>query len=260
MAWDSTPSTSSSSTSSNSRKKVAVIIPHTGWLHTEFIQRTLIPLIAPVDFCEKIPMLSKAYGITVGRNEGVLNAIQAGCDYILWVDSDMVLESVGTKKEKRINPETKKEEEVIVPYQTTDPNLALKAFFEFMENNPDVKVMSGLYRAKKKEGFPYAAWAEITEGEQKGKYITYTDFKDGNLIPVDAIGLGFCLMKTEPLKKMGDRDWFIWNMGSDLSEDFYLCKKLRESGTQIFLYTDIRLSHFGDLCVKSNGEVRVREA
>lgn len=256
MAWDNTESISSSA---NTKKKVAVVIPHTGWLHTEFIQRTLFPLILPVAFCEKIPMLSKAYGITVGRNEGVLNAIAAGCDYILWVDSDMIVESVGTKKIKRVNEQTKQEEEVIVPHETTDPNIALKAFFDYMERTPDVKVMSGLYRAKKKEGFPYAAWAEVTEGEQKGKYVSYTGFQEGNLIPVDAIGLGFCLMKIEPLKKMGNRDWFVWNMGSDLSEDFMLCKKLREGGTQIFLYTDVRLSHIGDLVVRTDGTVRTRE-
>lgn len=255
MAWENTQPISSSI---NGKKKVAVVIPHTGWLHTEFIQRTLFPLILPVDFCEKIPMLSKAYGITVGRNEGVRSAIEANCDYILWVDSDMIVESVGTKKEKQKN-EKGEEVEVIVPSPTTDPNLALKGLFDYMEKMPDVKVMSGLYRAKKKEGFPFAAWGEVLEGEGKGKYVSYTAFKDGNLIPVDAIGLGFCLMKVEPLKAMGKKDWFVWNNGDDLSEDFMLCKKLRDAGTKIFLYTDIRLTHFGDLAVRSDGVIRVRE-
>ena len=255
-AWETSETITSTA---NARKKVVIGIPHTGYLHTEFIQRTLFPLILPIDFCEKIPALSKAYSITVARNEIVKMAIDVNADYILWVDSDMILESVGVKKESVKDEKTGEVKEVVVPVPTTDPNVALRAFFDFMERTPDVSVMSGLYRAKKKEGFPYAAWGEIKEGEAKGKYLPYESFQGGNLIPVDAIGLGFCLMRVEPLKKLGDKDWFTWSMGADLSEDFALCKKLREDGTPIHLYTDVRLSHQGDIFVKTDGSIRVRE-
>lgn len=243
MAWENTPTTISSG---NIQKKVAICMPHTGWLHTEFVERTYIPLrLFPVPFCSKFPISSKAYGVTVARNSLIDEAIKNNCDYILWVDTDMIVESVGKNDKGE-------------PFPTTDPNLALKTLFDIMEKEPDVNMLSGLYRAKKKEGFHYAAWLKVQEKPQVG-YLPIGEFS-GNFIEVDAVGMGFCIERLAPLKD-AKKPLFLWDHQDEPSEDFSHCALLSKiTGKRIHVFTDIRLSHIADAVLKSDGSFRVREA
>ena len=254
MAWETTPTTVSGG---NTLKKVAICIPHTGWLHTEFNERTYIPLrVFPVTFCNKIPISSKAYSVTVARNSLIDEALKLECDYALWVDTDTIIESVGKKEieEKLPDGTTTK---TMVPFETNDPNVALKTLFDIMEQHPDINLLSGLYRAKKKEGFTYAAWLRVQENPTGYKPIG--EFS-GNFFEVDTVGMGFCLERLAPLKNV-KKPLFVWDHQDEPSEDFMHCELLKKvTGKKVHIFSDVRITHGGDLFLKSNGDVRTRQA
>lgn len=244
MAWEEVPTISSSS--QNTLKKVAICIPHTGFMHTEFIERTYNPIrLLPVPFCTKIPISSKAYGVTVARNSLIDEALKQECDYLLWVDTDMIVESIGKKDGGE-------------PFLSNDPNLALKTLFDIMEAHPEVNILSGLYRAKKKEGFHYAAWLKVQDTPKLG-YLPIGEFS-GNFIEVDAVGFGFCLERLAPMKDQ-KKPLFMWNHQDEPSEDFMHCALMTKiTGKRINVFTDVRLSHISDVVLKSDGTFRTREA
>jgi len=200
---------------------IAICLPHTGMLYSEFVQRTWLPLMTQQDWCIKKVFMCKSYGLPLARNILVENALKSGADYILFVDSDMI-------------PET-----------PSDPNMALRILYEC--NAP---VVSALYRVKKKEGYTYAMWLK----DPKGRGYVAVEKWTGNYIKVDAVGLGFCLIKTEVFEKM-DKPYFHWELQDEISEDFYFCEKVKKLGYTIRVMTDVRFSHIGIFKVTSDGKI-----
>jgi GT2 family glycosyltransferase len=142
--------------------------------------------------------------------------------HILWLDTDSICE------------------------EPSDPNEALRRLLWC-----NVPVVSGLYRAKKKGGvYPYAMW--LKSKTQEG-YEAITGWT-GNWLKVDAIGLGFCLMRREVFEKVPP-PWFVWKSSDGPSEDFAFCEKLIENGYEIKVFTDVKLSHAGMMKVKTDGSV-----
>jgi GT2 family glycosyltransferase len=116
-------------------------------------------------------------------------------------------------------------------------------------------VASGLYRAKQKTGFHYAAWVKNPRGEG---YFPIQGWTAGsNWIKVDAIGLGFCLLKREVFERI-PHPWFKWDKPAP-SEDFYFCEQLIKYGYEIRVLTDVKCSHIGTLKVHHDGTISTLE-
>jgi len=199
---------------------IAILLPHTGNLPSEFVEKTWGPLrFKSVEWCDKLPLMCRVPSLPLARNILAQKALDAGVDYLFWIDSDHVFEK----------PE--------------DPNEALK--FLYLCDSP---IVAGLYRAKQKTGFGYAAWIRVREG--------YTPIQEwtGNFITVDVTGLGCCLIKREVFEKI-PKPWFSWEREDAVSEDFYFFEKAKEVGYEVKIFTDVRLSHIGTLKVKIDGEV-----
>jgi hypothetical protein len=112
----------------------------------------------------------------------------------------------------------------------------------------DAPIVSGLYRARQRQGFNYAAWKKVKEG-----YVPIESWT-GNFITVDVVGLGMCLCKREVFEKV-PYPWFQWIEESP-SEDFFFLEKAAKFGFKTFVFTEVRGSHIsGMLKVKSNGTV-----
>lgn len=215
-------------------------------MSTEFVMQTLLPLYAPVPFCDKIPLLASSYSVVHSRNTLVQQALDQKADYILWIDSDMVVDSVGTKQVVETSTDGKQQTKV-VPAKTTDPNLALKALMD-----SSAPFASGLYKAKQQTGFNNAMWKKVADR-------SYTPIMDwtGNWIEADVVGLGFTLTRREIYEKM-PKPWFHWDMPDEISEDFYFCEKVRALGYQIRVFTDLRLRHLGEFGLNPDGSIDVR--
>lgn len=207
------------------KPKVYVCIPHTGEVTMEWAYRTLVPLCIQVPWCDKELRMSRGIPVNLSREEmvkGVLEDPEA--THVLFVDSDSVCE----------NP--------------TDPNEALRILLSL--NEP---IVSGLYRAKQRTGFNNAMWVEGVDAEGNQGLIPIREWT-GNWLQVDAIGLGFALIKREVFERVA-RPWFPWELGGR-SEDFEFCRKVIQAGFKVNVFTDVRVSHIGLLKVMTDGSVK----
>ena len=87
----------------------------------------------------------------------------------------------------------------------------------------------------------------LYEGEP-GKYTTKTNYKDGDLVEVDACGTGCVLTNMQVFYKIKP-PWyeFIPNpdkeKGGMIGEDIGMCIKLKKAGYKIFVDTSIKITH-----------------
>lgn len=201
------------------------------------------------DWCDKFPLMSRGYSLPFARNTLVVEALKTKCTHIFWIDSDIVLENIGNGIP---NPQAPNDQTKNTP--VTDPNIALRILYD-----TNMPIVSGLYRAKQKGGFGFAAWVKVQDKSQpRGWGYAPIASWNGNLVQVDVVGLGFCLIKREVFEKMKP-PWFKWDMPDEVSEDFSFLQKAKEAGFDTHLFTDIKLRHLGDLAVNWNGTFSVRD-
>jgi len=206
--------------------RVAICIPHTGSVTLEWVETTYGPLrFVPVSWCVKNIFLGRGKPLATQREMLVEGALNWGCTHVLFIDSDNVVET------------------------PADPNEALRLLLEC--NAP---IVSGLYRAKKPEGFMYCMWNEHPTENLMHVIESWT----GNWIQPDLIGIGFCLIRREVFEKV-PKPWFKWDKPTP-SEDFYFIKKARQEGYVVNVFTDVRSSHIGTLAVTTDGEIRTLRA
>ena len=78
-----------------------------------------------------------------------------------------------------------------------------------------------------------------------------------NWFPVDVTGLHFCLIKREVFEKV-PKPWFHWDEESP-SEDFFFFEKAAKAGYGVRIFSEVKLSHLGELKVLSSGKVTTRD-
>lgn len=209
---------------------IAVGIPYNNW-EVEFTEKVYTRLKhVPLDFANKTMFLSHAPSLPVARDALVSQALSVNADYIFFIDTDNVFEI----------PE--------------DPNHALKILYQCMNKDPnskDAKIVSGLYRAKQKVGFNYAAWMKVQD-KDKG-YVPIQSWT-GNWLQVSVVGMGCCLIDMKIFKEV-PRPWFRWDTFDDVSEDFYFFEQALKYGYKVNVFTDVKLSHIGKLKVKCDGTI-----
>lgn len=200
--------------------RIAICIPYTAEVTMQWAYQSLGPLLyVPLGWCEKTPKMCRGLPLNVARDELVRLALEdSKVTHLLWVDTDNIAES------------------------PNDINEALKALYQC-----NVPIVSGLYRAKQREGFSYAAWIDAKLSDRIG--FVAIDQWSGNFIKVDTIGFGFCLIKREVFEKM-PKPWFPWSVPSP-SEDFNFCINARKMGYDINVLTDVKIGHIGQLYISS---------
>jgi 2-polyprenyl-3-methyl-5-hydroxy-6-metoxy-1,4-benzoquinol methylase len=144
------------------------------------------------------------------RNELVRDALADGMDFILFLDSD-----------------------IIMPKGAID---------KLVDMNTDVA--SGLYFAK---GKPYLPVARVLKD---GKHFFLEDFEYNQIIDVQGVGMGMCLIKADVFKNIKypyfKFDWV--ENGSEhyqVAEDLYFCDQAKNAGYSIKLNTGVVLEHEG---------------
>lgn len=142
------------------------------------------------------------------RNIMAKNMLDNGSDYLFFIDSDMVL-----------------------------PNGALE-----MLVNHDKDIVSGLYFHKKA---PYAP--VMYEANEKGTYDCILDYPEKQLITVDGVGMGVCLIKRKVFEKLGSKCFDVLAESDKHpvlnGEDFAFCYRAKEAGLEIHVDTGIQAMH-----------------
>jgi GT2 family glycosyltransferase len=153
------------------------------------------------------------YNIDDVRNKISDYAIKEKYDYVLFVDSDMVL-----------------------PEETLN---------KLLSSNKEIS--SGLY--VKKNDSKVIPVAMIKEPGREPRNLTREEVLDKGTIEVDAVGFGCVLVKTEVLLKVGYPQ-FQYKQGPETkmttSEDIDFCLKAKYRNYRIFLMTDLVIGHIGN--------------
>lgn len=211
--------------------KIAIAIPYNGKWEPEWVERIYGPLRwKPTNWCNKVVFYCKVPSLPVARGTLVDQALQTNCDYLWFLDNDMIFES------------------------PTDPNETLNMLYQCINKDPnskDGKIVSALYRAKQKQGFNYAMWMRVNE-----KGFAPISQWTGNWLRVDVTGLGCTLIDTNVFRNI-PKPYFRWESQNDVSEDFYFFELAAKFGYSTYVFTDVRLSHLGNLKVKTDGTIVV---
>ena len=189
-------------------------------------------LIVPDD-CETILKVVHSYNVADGRNELVDIMFNEGCDYIFFVDSDVILPpnalmglygmdwyfSVGTY-----------------------PRKELKTIKAQIENDETVPTTLYFHEDRNKEAYhPF--------------YLPFSELEEGKIIPVDCCGLGCALIRSDLFEKI-DKPYFFFahegdpsdpeNKGYCHGEDMYFCRKVIQAGIQIWAHGSVLCGHIGN--------------
>lgn len=151
------------------------------------------------------------------REQLAEKALQAGADYILWVDADM-----------RFPPD---------------------ALVRLLLHDKD---MVGINYSKRGLPAEFVATKHVDweTDEESEKCVTRSD--STGLESVDAIGFGLVLMRTHVFKRLAsERPWFWYEMKGygHIGEDVYFCRLVKEAGLDIYVDHDLsrECSHIGSL-------------
>lgn len=210
-----------------SEPKYGLIIPHEK--HVSFKWATKFrTLNIPGSY---IIASNSGASIAAARNSAVKEALDKGCKYLFFLDSD------------------------IIP----DPSIIQ----QLEENGLDV--VSGLYFTRDDDSGP-AAWAYK---DSDGGLVRLTNApSDDAILQVDAVGLGCCLVHRRVFSDM-EEPYFKWTRGLEehpwdlsethdkigVSEDFYWCHKvLTETEYNIYLDMKARAMHEMNVVLDSDGD------
>jgi len=203
------------------KPEIALCIPHQTIVSMEWTMAFRHLQLPPHKY-----FLNRGMPIDIARETMVRSALKdSNIKYILFLDTDVVVEPDSFK--------------------------TLIAIAE--EKN--LSIVSGLYWARKKEDKPTpAAWKIIN---REGNLIKYAPvlidehIKKGNIIEVDATGLGFTVIKRhifEDLDRKGVKPYFEWGLGRNnlpqISEDFlFYLRCIDHLGIHPFVACSIRGHH-----------------
>lgn len=151
----------------------------------------------------------QSYSIDASRNLIVEHALEIGYDYIMWIDSDMIL-----------------------PKDT---------LVKLMAHDKDI--VSGVYRHKLLFGEHVVAKRFVPDKKDTYADLTIKEIQATNeLIEIDGVGFGCVLTKVDIFRHI-KKPWFSYtpNMG----EDIYFCRKAQKAGYKVWLDTSIICDHIG---------------
>jgi glycosyltransferase involved in cell wall biosynthesis len=175
---------------------------------------------------ELIDFTSHRTGIDNFRNSAALMALETECDYLYFIDDDMVL----------------------------SPN----TFGSLLKADKDVVMAQTFIRT-----YPFDPMYFTFQNREDGQFglASMKDWEDNvpsdGLIKVDAIGCACVLIKTEVLKKMSP-PYFVTTPGI-CTEDVYFCMKMKEMNEFCSIYVDTKVPTFHMMEPEFVGAPNVKE-
>lgn len=190
-------------------KKTLIAVPCMDQVAAQFAQ-SLAQLRKPGECAVAFQIGSLVY---TSRDALSQIAINQNCDYIFWLDSDMIFV-----------PET------------------LEYMMKELEEK-DLDFLSGLYFRRTHPFSPV-----LFDGlEIKNGICLWTEWKDlpEGLLEIGGCGFGCVLMKTEMLVAVQARFNAMFTPMSGVGEDLSFCWRARQCGYKLFADTNILLGHVG---------------
>lgn len=187
--------------------KILLAIPSARYIETECVT-SLFEMEKTGDIELFIP---KSYSVDVGRNIIAKYAQENGFDYIMWVDSDMIL-----------------------PKNT---------LVRLLSHNKDI--VAGVYSYKVLGNKEVVAKRFQDETREEYDNLTIKEIKESSgLIEVDGFGFGCVLTKVSVFNKI-PYPWFIFTQ--EMGEDIFFCRKAQNEEYKLWLDTDVICGHIGQI-------------
>jgi len=158
--------------------------------------------------CEVFTTMPQRKIIVQARNEIVEQAIEQKCDWIFWIDDDMVL---------------KPDVNIVERLMAHDRDIIAPIFF-----GKDFPYIPMIFKRKK-------------YGDKFCVYNNIMDYPKG-LMKVDGIGFGCVLTKVSMFKKLSKP--YFWT-NDTFGEDLFFCENATKSGVEIFVDTTLDVGHIG---------------
>lgn len=190
------------------RLRIMVGIPTaSALLHRKFVQ-SLMSLQYPPNADVDINVV-EGYQLPFARNRIVQHALEKNCDYLFFIDADMVF-----------------------PSDTLTKLLA-----------HDLDFVNALAFRRTKPHYPCIFnWNDT---EKSYETVSYS----GGLLEVDATGMPAVLIKTDIFKKMKEiwpnQPWYYYR-DNVFSSDLTFCENARKLGYKIMIDTDLKIGHLGE--------------
>lgn len=187
--------------------KILLAIPSARYIETECVT-SLFEMEKTGDIELFIP---KSYSVDVGRNIIAKYAQENGFDYIMWVDSDMIL-----------------------PKNT---------LVRLLSHDKDI--VAGVYSYKVLGNKEVVAKRFQDETREEYDNLTIKEIKESSgLIEVDGFGFGCVLTKVSVFKEI-PYPWFIYTQ--EMGEDIFFCRKAQNEEYKLWLDTDVICGHVGQV-------------
>lgn len=195
-------------TSTNKRLKIMVGIPTaSALLHRKFVQ-SLMSLQYPQNADIDINII-EGYQLPFARNRIVQNCLEKNCDYLFFVDSDMIF----------------------------PPGTLVRLL------NHQLDFVNSLAFRRIKPHYPC-----IFNWNKKENSYETVQYSKG-LLEVEATGMPAVLINAEIFKKMKEvwpsQPWYYYR-DNLFSSDITFCENARKLGYKIMIDTDLKLGHIGE--------------
>lgn len=192
------------------KKRLLICLPNTGYYHfTTF--SSIVSLEIPKDLIVSFRFISNCL-IYDARESFVKYAIDNNYDYILMVDSDMVL-----------------------------PINTIVNLLKCLEDGYDLA--TGLI-FKRSYPFQPCFYAKARIKSENGKYKPLLEgiikWETNKVYDIEACGMACCMMKVESLKKLDNPMFYPF---PEIGEDITFCIKLRQAGGKLALDTSLDIGH-----------------
>ena len=187
--------------------KILLAIPSARYIETECVT-SLFEMEKTGEIELVIP---KSYSVDVGRNIIAKYAQENGFDYIMWVDSDMILPK-----------------NTLVRLLSHDKDIVAGAYSYKVLGNKEV--VAKRFQDEEREEYDNLTIKEIKESS--------------GLIEVDGFGFGCVLTKVSVFNKI-PYPWFIYTQ--EMGEDIFFCRKAQNEEYKLWLDTDVICGHIGTI-------------
>lgn len=195
--------------------RTLIAIPCMDMVHTTFLKSVLgMDRVGECRF--SITCSSLVYD---ARNSLAKQAVTEGFDRILWLDSDM-------------------------DFQTD----LLKRLSADLDEGRDF--VSGLY-FKRRAPFVPVVYKELGyyHSEELDEVspiaVSYTDYPRDSVFPVAGAGFGGVLMKTEIVKRVGDKFGLPFSPIMGFGEDLSFCMRCKDLGIELYCDSRVKMGHVG---------------
>lgn len=193
--------------------KTLIAVPCFDMVHTEFMQ-SVIALEKPENTSFTVV---KNTLIHIARNTIARNAIEAGFDRILWLDSDMNI--------------------------PRDALMCMKADMD----GTGADLVTGLYFTRQPPIKPviYSKlwWEKTPEGTNAGAGVSF-DYPDG-LHKIAGCGFGCCLTSVRAIREVWEQEGVPFNPLEGFGEDLSFCVRLQRVGGVMMCDADVKCGHVG---------------